>query len=531
MTKVSICIPTYNQVKYLRQTIDSVFNQTFTDYEIIITDDSPTDIVFDLVQEYQSKGKIQYYKNAIPLGSPENWNEAIRLSKGEYVKIMHHDDYFTDENSLFEFVKMLDENPNSDFAFSAAIAISIENNKTWTHCPTNSQIERLQIDPYFLFFGNFIGPPSSIIHRRNKEIFYDINLKWVVDFDFYIQNLVINDLFVFSNKSLITSISGAQHNVTRLCENDKNIEIYEYLYLQKKIFIDKKISILNKMHINFFMYLFAKYKIKSIKDIRDTGYNLEIPFLLKQLIVINKMRIILSKIKKKIISKTTNVFNGNKFKKISFSQTGEDLIVKYIFDNLGIHNPSYIDIGAHHPYYISNTALFYKSGCRGINVEPDPTLFKEFLKFRKEDININVGIGNCDSELDFYIISASTLNTFSKEEAEKYSKQGNYTIKSIEKIKVRTLTAILNDFSNGLFPQFLSIDAEGVDEIIIKEIDFEKNFPIVICIETISFSTSGNGIKNSALIDYLVDKGYMVYADTNINTIFVKESFWKKQVK
>lgn len=236
---------------------------------------------------------------------------------------------------------------------------------------------------------------------------------------------------------------------------------------------------------------------------------------------------LLYKIKHKLFSKLFNSIDS-KYRKTSFSQSGEDLIVKYIFDCLGIYKPSYIDIGAHHPYNISNTALFYKNGCRGINIEPDPTLFKEFLKHRKEDKNINIGIGDCDEELDFYFISSSALNTFSKEEAERYSQEGNYTIKKVEKVKVKTLSDVLHNFSNDIFPQFLSIDAEGVDEIIIKEIDFVKNFPIVICIETISFSMSGNGIKNTSLIDYIISKGYLVYADTNINTIFVKESLWKK---
>jgi FkbM family methyltransferase len=239
------------------------------------------------------------------------------------------------------------------------------------------------------------------------------------------------------------------------------------------------------------------------------------------------MKMLLNKIQGRLISKFSNAFNSN-YKKISFSQCGEDLIVKFIFDNLGIYKPTYIDIGAHHPYFISNTALFYQIGSRGINIEPDPILFKEFLKFRKEDKNLNIGIVNSDTEMDFYIISTPTLNTFSKEEAEKYSKEGNYVIKSVEKINVRTLSNILNEFSNGIFPQFLSLDAEGVDEIIIKQIDFDKNFPIVICIETISFSTTGNGIKNIELIKYIESKGYIVYADTNINTIFVKKCFWKK---
>ena len=131
-------------------------------------------------------------------------------------------------------------------------------------------------------------------------------------------------------------------------------------------------------------------------------------------------------------------------------------------------------------------------------------------------------------ELDFYVISTPTLNTFSKEEAENYSDQGDYKIIKTEKIQVKTLDFILNEYANNVFPQFLTIDAEGVDELIIRAIDFEKNYPLVICIETITFSNTGNGIKNKSLIAFIESKGYMVYADTNINTIFVKENLWKR---
>lgn len=219
----------------------------------------------------------------------------------------------------------------------------------------------------------------------------------------------------------------------------------------------------------------------------------------------------------------------NKHKKTSYSQSGEDLIVKFIFDCIGISKPTYLDIGAHHPYYISNTALFYENGSTGINVEPDPLLFNDFLIHRKKDVNLNIGVGDNNDELDFYVISSSTLNTFSKEEAEKYAQEGDYNIIRTEKIKVNTLNYILDKYANSIFPQFLSIDAEGVDELIIKAINFEKNYPIVICIETITFSTSGNGIKNKSLISFIESKGYMVYADTNINTIFVKENLWKRK--
>lgn len=236
----------------------------------------------------------------------------------------------------------------------------------------------------------------------------------------------------------------------------------------------------------------------------------------------------LKKIKNKLITKLLSSVD-DKYKKTSFAQCGEDLIVKFIFERIGINKPTYIDIGAHHPYYINNTALFYKNGCRGINIEPDPTLFKQFLKYRDEDENLNIGIFDSDSELEFYIISSPTLNTFSKEEAEKYSQEGDFEIKSIQKIRVKTLKSVLDECSNGIFPQYLSIDAEGVDEMIIKGIDFDNNYPIVICIETISFSTSGNGIKNTALINFIIDKGYLLYADTYINTIFVRKENWLKK--
>lgn len=212
----------------------------------------------------------------------------------------------------------------------------------------------------------------------------------------------------------------------------------------------------------------------------------------------------------------------------SFSQSGEDLIVKFIFNNLGIKNPTYLDIGAHHPFYLSNTALFYMNGSTGINVEPDPDLFKAFLTHRKKDININIGIGDQKGVSDFYIISSPTLNTFSKEDAENYTKEGNYNITSVKKIPINSVTNIINEKNNGEFPQFLNVDAEGVDELIIKSINYTHNYPLVICIETISFSTSGKGVKNTSLINFISNNGYIVYADTNINTIFVREDIWKK---
>ncbi|MCX2452070.1 FkbM family methyltransferase [Pedobacter sp. PLR] len=230
----------------------------------------------------------------------------------------------------------------------------------------------------------------------------------------------------------------------------------------------------------------------------------------------------LSKIKKSI----SKLKGESPYLKRSYAQSGEDLIIDFIFKEIGINQPSYLDIGAHHPFYLNNTAIFYERGCRGINIEPDPSLFAEFTKSRKQDINLNLGIGNEKGILDFYQMSAPTLNTFSEQEAKNYANEGDFKIEKVIPVTVETVANILRDYNHGKFPDFLTLDAEGIDEIVIHSIDFEQNFPKIICVETISFSSSGTGVKNNQLIAYLEDKGYLLYADTNINSIFVRKDLW-----
>ena len=103
-----------------------------------------------------------------------------------------------------------------------------------------------------------------------------------------------------------------------------------------------------------------------------------------------------------------------------------------------------------------------------------------------------------------------------------------FIIKAVKNVRFIKLQDVIDEVYESFFPQFLNIDAEGVDELIIKSLNFEKNFPIVICIETISFSTKGDGKKNEDIINFIIEKGYLLYADTYINSIFVKEELWRK---
>lgn len=217
-----------------------------------------------------------------------------------------------------------------------------------------------------------------------------------------------------------------------------------------------------------------------------------------------------------------------KFARASFSQCGEDLIISHIFQALSIQYPSYIDVGAYHPFHLSNTAYFYKRGCKGINIEPDPALFAQFPRNRPRDINLNIGISTSNGTVDFYQMTAPTLNTFSREDALTLENEHNVKIKAVKKIPVETLSRVIHDHWNDQFPDLLSLDAEGYDLELLKTIDYALHSPLVICVETISYSTTGHGVKEEKIIQLLKENGYFTYADTYINTIFVKRSNWEK---
>lgn len=208
--------------------------------------------------------------------------------------------------------------------------------------------------------------------------------------------------------------------------------------------------------------------------------------------------------------------------KTSWAQQGEDLLIDFIFKSyLNCGNPSYLDIGANHPFALSNTYLFYKKGCRGVNIEPDPALIEEFKRLRPRDININVGVGKEGAMLDFYVMSTPTLNTFSKEVAEKNKRSRHFgypCIVEVKKIKVVPVNELLKKHFSHNHPYFISIDVEGWDYEILASIDFTLYKPDVICIET-NKAIEENIDEHGRL---LAKAGYLQYAETSINSIFVK---------
>jgi FkbM family methyltransferase len=215
--------------------------------------------------------------------------------------------------------------------------------------------------------------------------------------------------------------------------------------------------------------------------------------------------------------------------KISYSQCGEDIILRQLLMALGISKVSYLDIGAHHPTYLSNTYLFYENGDNGVCVEPDPSLFRAFGKKRPRDIHLNCGVGVVPGEADFFVMSTSTLNTFSKEEAERYQSYGQQRIMKTIRIELETINEIIRqNFEKS--PNLISLDVEGLDYLILQNFDFKKYRPEVFCLETLSYTEDKSERKLTEIIELMHANDYLTYADTYINTIFVDTAAWNNRL-
>lgn len=211
----------------------------------------------------------------------------------------------------------------------------------------------------------------------------------------------------------------------------------------------------------------------------------------------------------------------------TYAQCGEDIIIAFLFDALGVSRPSYIDIGAHDPSHLNNTKLLYMRGSRGINIEANPELIRRFVDQRQEDLNLNVGVVGEDSDgmdLDFYVMSVPTVSTFSREEAARLERETSMRVIRVLKVRARGLLKLVQEHCNGTFPDLMSVDIEGLDEMIVPSVAACEPLrrPKVICIETLVYEENRPPRKKRELIRSIEDLGYQVYADTHINTVFCR---------
>jgi FkbM family methyltransferase len=214
------------------------------------------------------------------------------------------------------------------------------------------------------------------------------------------------------------------------------------------------------------------------------------------------------------------------FRKTSYSQCGEDLLVTFVLDLINGPRPKrYLDVGANHPFHFSNTALLYEAGGQGILVEPDPYFANLLRKKRSRDIVLQYGVHfSGAAKGEFFVMDSPTLNTFSRQEMERYIAMG-HQLTNVLQVELKNINAIL-EMAGAL--DFLNMDIEGLDKEILEMIDWQKYRPTCICVETITYETQQMPSKLNNIIELMLAKEYILYADTFMNSIFVDSHQWLK---
>ncbi|WP_026998807.1 FkbM family methyltransferase [Eisenibacter elegans] len=202
----------------------------------------------------------------------------------------------------------------------------------------------------------------------------------------------------------------------------------------------------------------------------------------------------------------------------TYSQEGEDLILQKIFATKS--KGFYVDVGAYHPKTFSNTYHFYKKGWQGINIDPNPNSIRKFRRFRKRDININMGIASTNTPLTYYMFAASALNTFSEKVYLERLAQKASQFLGTQTIPTIGLAQLLEKHLPQHQPiDFMSIDVEGLEMQVIQTNDWQVYRPKVVLIE--EYTKNLTSLDDSEVFRFFSANGYHFLAKTYNTFVFI----------
>ena len=228
MRTLSICIPTYEMhglgEKFLRQSFDVLTQQTFKDFDVVISDHSKTDVIKNLCDEYQGKLKINYFKNIEKVGSSSsNINNALDKAEGQLLKILFQDDFLYSKTSLEEIVENFDLEKD---VWLVTASIQSKDGVTF-YRPVHPRYEDRTI-----LKKNTISSPSVLTIKNDNHILFDENLIWWMDSDYYKRCY-----HAFGEPKILDAINVVnrvgEHQVTNTLVNEE-VREWEYQYILKK---------------------------------------------------------------------------------------------------------------------------------------------------------------------------------------------------------------------------------------------------------------------------------------------------------
>lgn len=225
---ISVCIPTYEMrgkgAEFLEHSFEKLNNQTYKNFNIIISDHSESTMIKDLCDKWNEKLNIKYYINNNNKGnSSANLNNCIRLADNEIIKVLFQDDFLFDNNSLQiqleHFIKS-----NTHWLVTSCYHTSDGVNFHRPYCPAyNDTIQ---------YGNNTISSPSVLMFKKKNIIEFDENLIWLMDCDFYKR---MYDKFGLPSICNHITIVNRDHDdqITKVIADDI-LKAKEYMYVVKK---------------------------------------------------------------------------------------------------------------------------------------------------------------------------------------------------------------------------------------------------------------------------------------------------------
>ncbi|RYY30114.1 MAG: glycosyltransferase family 2 protein [Chitinophagaceae bacterium] len=230
--KVSVLIPTYNYARYLPEAIESVLNQTFTDFELIIVDNNSNDDTDEVVSRYKQDPRVSYYKNATNIGLAGNWNRCLELATGQYIKFLCADDKFH-PLMLMKFTTVMDANPSVSLvtchkqvfdAHSFVTTVAFSHLQDGRKALLNTLADHC-----------WIGEPSSVMFRKkdlavgNFTTVYQMHVDW----EMWLRVLSVGDCYIVPEALSYIRYHPAQH--ARKMKKQKYVLCFEEYQLAKNV--------------------------------------------------------------------------------------------------------------------------------------------------------------------------------------------------------------------------------------------------------------------------------------------------------
>jgi hypothetical protein len=258
---LSIICPTFERTYGLKRLIDSIDIDILKSglVEIIVTDDSLSDTV---VKYCSDKSYLTYKKHKNSRNPVDNWNSGVKLARGSYVQVLHHDEYPARSTTYNEIINILMER-NYDVIVPRCHFIE-DSEKIVSKFMQSFFTQRVALFfPYLLLGFNVIGSPSLFIYKNHGEIF-DKNLAYLVDVDFYFKKLKrsCKGVKVALSNSVFLSDTTFDDSITKSLKKD-----LELIILKEQIYILNAANqrFFEKLAIRIVFYL--RSTVKKIKKV------------------------------------------------------------------------------------------------------------------------------------------------------------------------------------------------------------------------------------------------------------------------